>query len=1016
MGVPGFYRWLCQRYPLIRRRLDDPSRPVFNNLFIDLNGIIYRAITATNFKGPDLTEDFLSEMYRYIDLLVQVIKPTDLIFIAVDGVAPFAKATQQRERRFVAAQGLVPGSFDRSSITPGTQFMYDLHQKLLDFISKQKLKDLIWSTAQVIYSGVFVPGEGEHKIMNYIRENRASPEWNPNQVHCVYSTDADLLFLTLQTHEPYFVVLREIDAVFFKRESQIFEAKTSTVSWAEDAFEIVHLSLVREYLALDFNVEGEELELTIDDFIALSFLVGNDFIPFFNDIDISTGSYDDILNIYKMIRESSSYLIENGQFNKSVMKLFFQKIIELFHQRYKEKMDLSESIEEVAKICTEKNRQYLIEKYENPENLDELIKEMSFSILDAFDWVLKYYREGCPSWKWHYPYHYAPPLEFVIPYIDEHQSEFEEEFPNPPLLQLLTVLPPQSKNLLPKELQPLFDCEELKDFYPEKINTDQNGRKADWQATVLIPMIDIELLERKFNEIELPDDIMENLNKVEFPIEFVNGIEQEEINILKGEIPFQPENLSTERPVCIPTFEGFDFKFREEVVPVKLFEHHSSKPSFVIQVERDPQTAEEVKGLLDQKILINWPYLRPATVIGMMDEKNIYNASSKTFVPFTGKFPADKCHDDLMTTKALDLGQISVFLNVVAQNGDGTFESKKNRNVPINLMVPYDSRPEISHNFQPPPVREPDLNETVVFIGGFAESGVGSIVEKDEKGKYFKVNVHHRIYPPVKTIIKDDLRRWITFQDLVKSVGRITFKALRTCLSKVILQPSGINIALTLFTYEHKVIEGCCKRLPDDNSYVFASFIPFLVKEYFTYTGSLKTIIMDSYNRKEKELPKITLEMLYGGNADHQNECFERLINWLSENAPAVKFPLVPDNSNFLSKECLSKLESTINTFDFNVHDETVDSYDTSAILWRTKPNPKPLSDLPRIGQRVVSIASSGPAVFGEIGTVIETDPNGYVTVLFDNILTCGTRLEGRLSTNRGLRLRANEIIIVRGS
>ena len=138
MGVPGFYRWLCQRYPLIRRRLDDPSRPVFNNIFIDLNGIIYRAIAATNFKGPELTEDFLSEMYRYIDLLIQVIKPTDLIFIAVDGVAPFAKATQQRERRFVTAQGLVPGSFDRCSITPGTKFMYDLHQKLIDFICKQK--------------------------------------------------------------------------------------------------------------------------------------------------------------------------------------------------------------------------------------------------------------------------------------------------------------------------------------------------------------------------------------------------------------------------------------------------------------------------------------------------------------------------------------------------------------------------------------------------------------------------------------------------------------------------------------------------------------------------------------------------------------------------------------------------------------------------------------------------------------------------------------------------------------
>jgi 5'-3' exoribonuclease 1 len=102
-----------------------------------------------------------------------------------------------------------------------------------------------------------------------------------------------------------------------------------------------------------------------------------------------------------------------------------------------------------------------------------------------------------------YPYHYAPFVSDVKGFGDL-QIEFELGEPFLPFQQLLGVLPPASKILLPRPFQGLMmnDDSPIKDYYPVEFHTDLNGKEQEWEAVVLIPFIDEERLLAAMREKE----------------------------------------------------------------------------------------------------------------------------------------------------------------------------------------------------------------------------------------------------------------------------------------------------------------------------------------------------------------------------------------------------------------------------------------------------------------------------------------------------------------------------------
>lgn len=297
-----------------------------------MNGIIHNCTHKD--AGEDTTfrlseEEMFIRIFNYIEHLFGKIKPKKLFYMAIDGVAPRAKMNQQRARRFRTAleaetareKAIKEGvempkepPFDSNCITPGTEFMAKLTQQLKYFVNKKVTEDADWQGCEIVLSGHEVPGEGEHKIMEYIRNAKAQPDYDHNIRHCLYGLDADLIMLGLLSHDPHFCLLRE--EVTFGR-----AAKSKSKELEHQNFYLMHLCIVREYLELEFQELKQDgvlnfafdLERVIDDFILMGFFVGNDFLPNLPRLHINEGALASMFRIYKdVLRQCDGYINEGG--------------------------------------------------------------------------------------------------------------------------------------------------------------------------------------------------------------------------------------------------------------------------------------------------------------------------------------------------------------------------------------------------------------------------------------------------------------------------------------------------------------------------------------------------------------------------------------------------------------------------------------------------------------------------------------------------------------------------------
>lgn len=526
MGIKHFFSWFRKnfknRITEIKNSTESPSKNI-DNFLIDMNSIFhncaqkvfkygaYKPLPSLLAKAIQTVPNTLhnqikcfEEICETVNNLVKLVKPQKRLILCIDGPAPISKQRQQRARRFVTSKLSKEENraFDSNCITPGTKFMDSL-SKYIDWYIRRKISSKLkddenWKHLEIVFSNEKAAGEGEQKLINYIRKYGVK-----NESYCLNGMDADLIMLALSVNLPNFYILRD-------------EMMSHDV-----LYHFIDVSGTSEDLVNLMRWESKEFdsERCIHDFILMCFTVGNDFLPHIPGIEISEGGIDMMFDSYREVCSKFGHITkktEHGiKFHRKTLALFLRSIGEKERDVLSGKANhgaeyyYDELLEKNTELISQNESTTFLVNIENyrkdyyEKNFeDDNIETICHQYLKGMQWVLSYYTQGVPDWKWQYVHHYAPfSYDLAKHCLSFTFENFRTNSPTLPFVQLLCTMPPSSSYLLPEPLCDLVShTGELKEIYPKDFEIDLAGKKQEWEGIVLLPTVNYQKVERIYKK------------------------------------------------------------------------------------------------------------------------------------------------------------------------------------------------------------------------------------------------------------------------------------------------------------------------------------------------------------------------------------------------------------------------------------------------------------------------------------------------------------------------------------
>ena len=494
MGIVSYTKHLLKTY----KGLSVKQLEGLENFYLDFNSFIHpvsHAILKKNLSGKsksDVRKMIIKGCCDKLNELITTASPSKMVYIAIDGVCPVGKMLQQRLRRYNTINS-DKTYFDSTEITPGTEFMQDLSKELVKFCKRK------YKTIKIIFSDSSVPGEGECKIMDHIKKN-------PDVINSVASLDSDLIMYTLcSQYENLFIFRDEVEPDLIKIYGN---NHFLSIGKLRDAFK----EDMQQYLNTPADVKN-----VINDYILMCFFGGNDFVHHLPSVEIRFGGLDTLLEIYwKYLNMSGNqYLTDGHRINFDAYRNYVGMLADSEAEMIKhvgnrmarkgirtrfasaeaKKKYFAELINPVYDPIKYLNRGWQQRYYTilfHTKGVDSKeINDICTRYLNTIEWNLEYYVSGTRNWEQHYPYLHAPTITDLHKCLVNYTPKvFAIDQPKTPFEQLMCVLPPSSRDVIPKAINQLMDTD-LVHFYPLECGQETVFCNATWQCKPLYPSLDI---------------------------------------------------------------------------------------------------------------------------------------------------------------------------------------------------------------------------------------------------------------------------------------------------------------------------------------------------------------------------------------------------------------------------------------------------------------------------------------------------------------------------------------------